>query len=147
MGYQIHCRKRRGKEVYRLFSSYSDIYLTPELSEKQILEAYLVHKIAHTVAEVVEFSEPLIVRPARESSERDTEGDLSAPWDNEIREHRKEYRGEMVRTAEDSVSFGPTVYGETVVRIDLRRESDRTAISVTIESAKRRRSRQPKKRR
>lgn len=35
MGYSLHCRIRDGKPVFRMWSSYSDVYITREMTEPQ----------------------------------------------------------------------------------------------------------------
>jgi hypothetical protein len=81
----IHCRKRNGKTVFRLWNQSSDSYITPEVSEDE-LKYWLMKEEVREVMERVFLETPARIERARKkgtSSERDDDHKLDGPWEEE----------------------------------------------------------------
>lgn len=87
MGYAIHCRVRDNKKVYRIWSTFTDKYITAENENLEQLRRWLRKDALQTAAQAFDQNWPFRVECAET---RGTSGlgthELTGPWEKNIDE-------------------------------------------------------------
>lgn len=88
MGYGVHCRRRDGKLVYRIWTTFSDRYITGEITKEQARGWLLNELLARAEENFVKYDFPRTVQEA-ESRGASGLGDsvsLDDPWKEPIKQ-------------------------------------------------------------
>ncbi len=89
MGYGVHCRRRDGKLVYRIWTSFSDRYITGEITKQEAHDWLLKELLERTEENFEKYDFPRSIENAESTGTSSMIGErpgLDAPWKEPIKQ-------------------------------------------------------------